>query len=464
MERPSDTVGFSAADFERLQRLARSLATPAEADDLVQDAWLAARGADHDGQPAWWRTVLRRRRAMGARASARRSVRESRAELEPANALDPGVVAERSQLCTALEAALDRLPPLERALIVHRYCEDRSAAELSAEFDVPASTVRTKLSRSLQTLRKHLDRAYGGRAAWMGCAIAWAPTSSALPTSALIMTSTTTKVFAAVAVGTLIVATVAFATLDDAPADEATPPATAVASSAPPKSSMRASVNPADVDRTSQRKEWQQIRASILDSRVTTPPLPVEREPSVIEGEDPEAIAADILRDLEDARALGPRFSELMEEGVPLFVECLESLPESATGTLELRAELIGEPGLGGIVDSVEVVDDSLHQPAVEECLRESTYAIRLDEVDETISQAVTISLDLDERSLHVGTNLDMDAIARLHEEAPDTWNEMLSKPDTLAGFAEIAKMPEIAEQFPELTASINAAVEAAAE
>lgn len=51
MERPSDPVGLSAADFDRLQRLTRRLATHADADDLVRDAWLAAGGAEHDGRP-----------------------------------------------------------------------------------------------------------------------------------------------------------------------------------------------------------------------------------------------------------------------------------------------------------------------------------------------------------------------------------------------------------------------------
>lgn len=450
--------GFSAADLERLRGLARGLACGAEAEDLVHDAWLASHGAKHDDHPAWWRTVLRRRRAMRARTAGRRTAREARADPPTADALDPGLLAERTELFEALQTALAELDASDRDLVVRRYVEDMTASELSSAFDLPASTVRTKLSRSLARMREHLDRTYGGRAAWMTAAVAWKP-SPVLSSQALLVSSTTTKAITAAALGSVVLAAVAWTSTRGA-SDDA--PEIAAAKPAAPTSPRPASAPAPEMDdeppqkRSGKHEAWLELRDDIRRARGGAAP---PSEKSVIADEDPEALAAEILDDMKQTKALGPVFAELTETGIPLFVECLELLPESATGKLHLRASLIGEPEIGGIVESVEVLDDSLDQPEFAECLRESTYAIRLEHVDASLSRPLDITLDMEERSLDLGTNLDLEAFAKLHSESPELWAELLADPDSLENFAALADQPAIAEHYPELVASITEAL-----
>ena len=374
MDPTHHTDAFSAADLQRLRGLARGLACAEEADDLVQDAWLAGDSAKHDDHPAWWRTVLRRRRLMRARAAGRRSAREARADPPNADALDPAHLVERRQLSEALRTALAELDPADRDLVVRRYVDGVSASELSSAFDLPASTIRTRLSRSLARMRKLLDRNYGGRTAWMAAAFAWKP-QPVLSSQALLMSSTTSKVLAAAALGSVVLAAVAWTTAETSSEG----PVASVAPVAPAaRPAPQAHAEPSGevaTGRDAKRRSWTQLRDEIRSARRSDGP---PEQKSVIDDEDPEALAAEILDELHNAKALGPVFAELAETGVPLFVECLELLPETATGTLKLRASLIGEPEIGGIVESVEVLDDSLAQPEFEECLRESTYSIRL--------------------------------------------------------------------------------------
>jgi RNA polymerase sigma-70 factor, ECF subfamily len=61
-------------------------------------------------------------------------------------------VAERD----AMWRLLGRLPARQRAVIVLRYYEDRSEAEIAAALGVSVGTVKSHASRALATLRTHL--------------------------------------------------------------------------------------------------------------------------------------------------------------------------------------------------------------------------------------------------------------------------------------------------------------------
>lgn len=373
-------------------------------------------------------------------------MREAKADPPSEEGLDPEAVAERRQLCEALEAALAELDPAARELVVRRYCEGRSAAELSEEMSIPASTVRTQISRSLALLRKHLDRTYGGRGAWMTAAVAWRP----LSTTALIMSSTTKLIAIALTTAAVALGCVAYQRSDTSEA-----PQTAQA--------QPADRTPRDASKlTRDRRSWNELRDAINEARTRRGPSG-KREKSVLE-DDPQETLAELQEALDTANELGPTIGQVVEQGVPLFVECLEFLPDDATGKLHLRAQLLGEPGLGGIVESVEVVDDSLDQPELEECLRESTYAIRIDGVEASLSQAINITVDMEDRSLSVQTNMDLANFAKLHRESPELWAQMLEEVDSLDPLIQLVRQPDIAQTYPDLVAAIERAAAEAKE
>jgi RNA polymerase sigma-70 factor (sigma-E family) len=78
---------------------------------------------------------------------------EQPAELTPVDTghePDPGTRLD-------LLAALGTLPPLDRAIVVLRYWEDRSVAETATDLGLAETVVRTRARRALQRLRPLID-------------------------------------------------------------------------------------------------------------------------------------------------------------------------------------------------------------------------------------------------------------------------------------------------------------------
>jgi len=155
-----------------VRALARRLVEDvAEADDLVQEAWLAARGREpastgERGVRPWLggvvRNVARRRRRAG-RARTERESRSARADRTPGRA-EPDALVERSEQLTEVARAVLELPePYRRAMLL-RWFEGRDAAEIARIDGVSATTVRTRIHRGRALLRDLLDQRLGGGA------------------------------------------------------------------------------------------------------------------------------------------------------------------------------------------------------------------------------------------------------------------------------------------------------------
>jgi RNA polymerase sigma-70 factor (ECF subfamily) len=175
-----ESVGLSA--------LARGLlGRSADADDCVQDAWVAAlRSPEPENPPAWLRGVVRRLAARRWRAAARRGRREriaARGEATPSTA----DVAARLDVRRRVLAAVTALDEPYRTAIVLRYFEERSPASIARLQGVPVATVKTRLHRALALLRGALDAAHGGdRRAWaIGLLTTTFPTAAPLGGAAL---------------------------------------------------------------------------------------------------------------------------------------------------------------------------------------------------------------------------------------------------------------------------------------
>lgn len=155
-----------------LHALARSLVHgDADADDLVQDTALAA--ITHppelaDGRPLrpWLATVLRNRWRMDRRGRARREAREQAVGLElaevhgaeAAEAADAPAAIDRARMLERLASALVALDEPFRTVVIRRYLDGQSAAEIARALGIPAGTVRWRLKVGLERLRAALDR------------------------------------------------------------------------------------------------------------------------------------------------------------------------------------------------------------------------------------------------------------------------------------------------------------------
>ncbi len=156
--RPVDDVNPAAAfatlyraEHDRLVRLAALLlGSTAVAEDVVQDAFakLHARRGPVDVPEAWLRTVVvhachnERRRWATARRHAVRVARPDTVTEDPA--VDDLVVVLRV------------LPARQRAVVVLRFYEDLSEAEIALVLGCRPGTVKSSLHRALARLRSEV--------------------------------------------------------------------------------------------------------------------------------------------------------------------------------------------------------------------------------------------------------------------------------------------------------------------
>jgi RNA polymerase sigma-70 factor (sigma-E family) len=121
------------------------------AEDLVQASLVAAYGRwGRVRQPdAYLRTVIVRT-AIGWRR------RRWNGEMPTDPVPDTAAVGDStagSDLSAAVRAALMELPPEQRAVIVMRYFDDCSEAEIAAALDCSPGTVKSRTSRGLAAIR-----------------------------------------------------------------------------------------------------------------------------------------------------------------------------------------------------------------------------------------------------------------------------------------------------------------------
>lgn len=133
------------------------------AEDVVQASFLRAyeRIAQFDGSKRFGPWFIRS--VINSSITAVRNGPGQYLELQPEDEIelpspDPTLVEmlERAETKSEILAALDKLPPKERAAIVMRYYLDWDDAEVSQRLSIPAGTVRRRLHDARRRLRSLL--------------------------------------------------------------------------------------------------------------------------------------------------------------------------------------------------------------------------------------------------------------------------------------------------------------------
>ena len=132
-----------------------------DADDVQQDVWLTVYRSLHTlGNPGAFRTWLFRTTRHRALDCLRRRKRER--ELIDDVPLEQVAVAEDEPLeridDSILDAALDAMPPPQREVMLLRYRDDLSYAEIASVVGCPIGTVRTRLFHAKRRLYELLER------------------------------------------------------------------------------------------------------------------------------------------------------------------------------------------------------------------------------------------------------------------------------------------------------------------
>lgn len=157
----NDFARLLEAEIPRLRRYARALTRDvSRADDLVQSCLTRAVAKQHLWQPgtdlrAWLFTILHNQHVNDVRRSVREGVNVAVEEMAPvltvqANAID--VLQLRD-----LEASIAKLPQEQRQVILLVGLEGMRYEEVALILGVPVGTVRSRLSRGRDQLRRLMD-------------------------------------------------------------------------------------------------------------------------------------------------------------------------------------------------------------------------------------------------------------------------------------------------------------------
>lgn len=154
----ADTHREIEAEIPRLRRYARALTRDVvTADDLVQDCLTRALGKLHLWQEgsdlrAWLFTILHNQYVNYIRRAVREGATVGLNENEPLLRRAPQQ-SKRLEL-RDLERAIAKLPEEQRAVILLVGLEGMRYEEVAAILDVPVGTIRSRLSRGREALRR----------------------------------------------------------------------------------------------------------------------------------------------------------------------------------------------------------------------------------------------------------------------------------------------------------------------
>jgi RNA polymerase sigma-70 factor (ECF subfamily) len=153
----TDFARLLEAEIPRLRRYARALTRDVvRADDLVQSCLLRAIAKQHLWQPgtnlrAWLFTILHNQNVNDVR----RAMREGDNHITPELSVQPQAMASLEM--RDLEAAIAKLVPEQRRVILLVGLEGMAYEEVALILGVPIGTVRSRLSRGRDQLRRLMD-------------------------------------------------------------------------------------------------------------------------------------------------------------------------------------------------------------------------------------------------------------------------------------------------------------------
>jgi RNA polymerase sigma-70 factor (ECF subfamily) len=161
----NDFAGLLQNEIPRLRRYARALALDAaRADDLVQSCLVRAIAKEHLWEPgtdlrAWLFAILHNQNVSEIRRSVRESVVVAVEDVAPELTVAPRAGAFLQ--LRDLERAIRLLPEEQRQVILLVGLEGMRYDEVAAVLDVPIGTVRSRLSRGRDMLRRLMDMKEG---------------------------------------------------------------------------------------------------------------------------------------------------------------------------------------------------------------------------------------------------------------------------------------------------------------
>lgn len=157
----SDFAAQLEAEIPRLRRYARALTRDvSRADDLVQSCLTRAVAKQHLWQPgtdlrAWLFTILHNQHVNDVRRSVREGMNVALEDMAPVLTVQSNAMA--SLQLRDLEIAINKLPAEQRQVILLVGLEGMRYEEVADILGVPVGTVRSRLSRGRDQLRRLME-------------------------------------------------------------------------------------------------------------------------------------------------------------------------------------------------------------------------------------------------------------------------------------------------------------------
>src|SRR5262249_36689400 len=157
----NDFARLLEVQIPRLRRYARALTRDVtRADDLVQSCLTRAVAKQHLWQlgtdlRAWLFTILHNQHVNDVRRSVREGVTVAVEEMAPVLTVHPGALAALE--LRDLEAAIAKLPQEQRQVILLVGLEGMRYEEVALILGIPVGTVRSRLSRGRDQLRRLME-------------------------------------------------------------------------------------------------------------------------------------------------------------------------------------------------------------------------------------------------------------------------------------------------------------------
>jgi RNA polymerase sigma-70 factor (ECF subfamily) len=387
----ADNLAALLAHADWLRDLARKLVGGADADDAVQDTFVAVLRSPPDPDlPAkpWLARVLRNASRMAHRSDTRRARREdavSQIATPPSSAADTLARAETFRMLVELVLALD--DPY-RTTVLRHYFDGESFAAIARRDGIPEATVRGRHKQALEQLRRRLDlRSHGDRRAWLASlaplAAPPAHTASATVGVVIVKKLLITAAIAVVAAGALwhwyphTPATAAPASAGPAAANAnanvGTPAFTAPTTPALPP--------PQHVRKLASADERRELVAHIAAAQAARKAGRVPHHSSLGSAEslDQGSFGSGHEGDLDKDVIRGA-----MQEVLPFLAECYGDARATTLSAdhLEIRAHftLTGDPDIGTVIDADQLFDENKHAlpSKLDDCIRGTLQTLEL--------------------------------------------------------------------------------------
>lgn len=389
----ADNLAALLAHADWLRDLARKLVGGADADDAVQDTFVAALRSPPDPElPAkpWLARVLRNSSRMAHRSATRRVRREDAASqiATPASsAADTVARAETFRMLVELVLALDE--PY-RSTVLRHYFDGETFAAIARRDRIPEATVRGRHKHALEQLRRRLDaRSQGDRGAWVA---SLAPLGTGAPpahTASITLGAVVMKKIVVVAVVAVVAAGAIWKWYPRTPASAApvSGGGSATASGDVTASGFATATTPPvgptqHVRRLANADERRELLATIAAAQAARKAARAPHHSSLgsAASNDHGSFGSGHEDDMDKDVIRGA-----MKEVVPYLADCYGEARASSTWSadhLEVRAHftLTGDPDIGTVIDADQLFDgDNKALPSkLDDCMRSTLQSLVL--------------------------------------------------------------------------------------